>query len=162
MDISGIAYSLGGSRAGKISPIENIRIHALHAEANDGKLLVRLGKAPSAANRDVLRERKTLLLVGVAAKRALRAKIVDCGDLKASGGDLSLVPAGYENPSIWADDHPGGDGANGRPARPAWFAVTDVEEIGAEELEQIQSVNGKPLLVSLSGASPWAYLAPSE
>lgn len=149
MPIDGIAYRLGTSRSGNISPTENIKFHAAHADANGGKVLIRMGKTPSAEKRDELRNGKTILLVATNVKIALKGTIVDCGDFRAIAS-RGLVPSGYKNPSIWADDTD--------ETRPAWFAVENVEIINLAELQKIQSVNELPLLQSLSGSAPWAYL----
>ena len=72
-----VAYKFGIQKGGALSAAEGIKVHYLHAEANDGKVLLTMGRFPRAEYRDV-------------------------EDL--SKIDLFAPPEQYTVPSIWNDE----------------------------------------------------------
>lgn len=47
-----VAYKFGIQKGGALSAAEGIKVHYLHAEANDGKVLLTMGRFPRAEYRD--------------------------------------------------------------------------------------------------------------
>ena len=43
-----VAYKFGIQKDGALSPAEGIKVHFLHAAANEGKVLLTMGRFPSA------------------------------------------------------------------------------------------------------------------
>lgn len=108
-----VAYKFGIQKGGALSPAEGIKVHFLHAAANEGKVLLTMGRFPSAEYRDDINQ------VILTTRSGNYAVIGDVEDL--SKMDLFAPPEGYTVPSIWNDET--SEEVTG------WFALKNLREI---------------------------------
>ena len=116
-----VAYKFGIQKGGALSPAEGIKVHFLHAAANEGKVLLTMGRFPSAEYRDDINQ------VILTTRSGNYAIIGDVEDL--SKMDLFAPPEGYTVPSIWNDET--SEEVTG------WFALKNLREILHQHQEKI-------------------------
>lgn len=119
-----------------------IRIHALHAENHDGKVLLTTDSLPA---KDASFE--DLILTTADGKTTLRADVVAWG--RETRPSLE-APGGFEQPSVWPTDDYRGTGA--------WFCLDVTSEDPIENGEFVLVSNGKELLSSFPGQQPIRYV----
>ena len=135
-----VAYKFGIQKGGALSPAEGIKVHFLHAAANEGKVLLTMGRFPSAEYRDDINQ------VILTTRSGNYAVIGDVEDL--SKMDLFAPPEGYTVPSIWNDET--SEEVTG------WFALKNLREIKINPGD-FTSTSGKDLLDSLNSRAYMVY-----
>lgn len=134
-----VVYKFGTRCNGILSPREGVKVHLLHAEAHNGKVLFTTGKGPSPQYRDQIEK---IILTTADGSFAVSATVDDLG--KTS---IMNAPADYEVPSLWSDKNL------------AWFALSDVKQIeGGIKRGEYACVTGKDLLDSISGNAYMVYV----
>ena len=136
-----IAYRMAERCDGKLSPTEVVKIHFLHAEANDGKVLFTTNaKFPTKENREKINE---IILMTKDGSYAVMANIDGLGIF-----ENQQPPQGYMVPSVWNDETKKDRG---------WFALRNVKEITIHRGDFV-SLSGKDLLDSMNGDASMVYL----
>lgn len=135
-----VAYKFGARYGGALSPKQGINVHALHAQANDGKVLFTINKVPRPENMDLIKE---IILMTKDGSFAVHANVDDLGRYS-----LIEPPAGYMVPSIWNNED---------KEKLAWFALSDLKSVAIHKGDY-QSVNGKDLIDSMSGNAYMVYV----
>lgn len=135
-----VAYKFGARYGGALSPQEGINVYDLHAQANGGKVLFTINKAPAPEYRDFIKE---IILMTKDGSFAIHAD-VDCL------GRYSIMgpPSDYIVPSIWNNEAKECLG---------WFALSNLKRIEIKRGDYT-SVNSKDLLDSMSGNAYMAYI----
>lgn len=136
-----VAYKFGSRFDGNLSPKEGINLYALHAESNGGKVLFTVNKVPRPEYRDQI---KKIILMTKDGSFAIQANVDDLGKYSSP----LPIPSGYTVPSIWNNENKEDLG---------WFALSDLKRITINAGD-FQTVNGKDLLISMSGNAYMAYI----
>ena len=79
-----VAYKFGIQKGGALSPAEGIKVHFLHAAANEGKVLLTMGRFPSAEYRDDINQ---VILTTRSGNYAV------IGDVEDLSGSFQLTPS---------------------------------------------------------------------
>ena len=135
-----VAYKFGIQKGGALSAAEGIKVHYLHAEANDGKVLLTMGRFPRAEYRDDITQ------VILTTRSGNYAVIGDVEDL--SKIDLFAPPEQYTVPSIWNDET--------SEEVAGWFALKNLREIKINPGD-FTATSGTDLLDSLDSRAYMIY-----
>lgn len=138
-----VVYKLASRFHGRLSSEEVSKVHLLHAEDNDDKVLFTTNKAPA---KEKQRFVQMIIITTADGSYAVTAHVV-----QISNFSNSLPPQEYRNPSLWNNE---------RQDVKTWFALTNVKEItGGLQRGSYKCCNsGKDILDSISGAANMVYV----
>ena len=136
-----LCYKLAARFNGQLSSKDVVKLHLLHAEANDGRVLFTINKFPQGQYQEQIKE---IILTSKDGMVALRADVDDLGKFI-----FKQPPTNYSVPSVW----------NNEPTKDkGWFALSNIRPLIIQKGD-FYSVNGIELLDSIKGNAYMVYIA---